>query len=96
MNYINAIKQMLMGTHGDIDTVTISKESREKVCDFYKKYTAFKEKYADNPELLKMFEETCDAHNADQAISEEDFYSAGFSFGVLMGIDIMRINLKID
>ena len=87
---------MLLGTHGHIESVDISQEHRTASDTFYEKYHAFRDKYADNPEMLKMFEEVCDALDADQAIAEEDFYVSGFSFGVLMGIDIMRVNQKND
>lgn len=92
----SAIKQMLMGTHGHIESVVCSNEHYKAVHNFTEKYKLFKEKYADNSEMLKLFDEVCDAHDADQATAEVDFYKSGFSFGVLMGIDIMRENLKTD
>ena len=96
MLHDTAIMQMIFGERGNIDNIPRSKNYRDAADKFCDKYKEFTEKYADNPELLKLLDELNFAHDGEQAAAEEDCYVAGFSFGVLMGMDIVRINQSTD
>ena len=93
----SAIFQMLMGTHGDAQTIAHSQEYYEAHRKFYEKFEEFIDRISKDKKLTAMFNELDSASNAAIAAGETDYYMAGFSFGVLIGIDVMRINnLKND
>lgn len=96
MEKYSAIQQMILGHRGNIESVKYGKEHNKVFDKFCNKYEEFTQKYSDNPEIITLFNEVCDAADKEQAFAEEDLYIEGFRFGVLIGIDIMSENSKND
>ncbi len=83
----SAILQMFHGNRGLMEQVTCPKHSKAKEC-VTGKIMAFRERLSE--ELQKEFDEVYDNITDVQIEEIEAFYTEGFRFGALIGMDIMN------
>lgn len=88
--HISPILQMFYGERGNHDTIPFREEYAsllEKVAHYDNN---LREKLKETPELLELYQQTTDAIDAMHSNAMDDYFSEGFRFGVLLGMDIMR------
>ena len=84
----SAIMQMMMRCRGNYDELKLSDEYNKVSRDLTNRIEEFQKLIADNPKLLKMFNELQDAHINECAIYANEVYREAFAFGLAMGQEV--------
>lgn len=82
-----AIAQMYFLKRGNFESVTLSRESRDKAGEVDEKYNKLKDKLSPQEEIWQLFEDFEDALADLRAEEAADHYAEGFKFGLLLGVE---------
>lgn len=86
----SAIEQMYYGDRGKGELLEASQEYKLCYNSFCTLHDKFMEKIKDDLELRDMFNDLLNALQEAHAVDAKDSYAAGFRFGALMQMDILR------
>lgn len=88
MEKYSAIKDMYYGRRGDGQLIKPSEEYHKKVGEQYEIAERLKEKLKDDEEGLELLDKMFWVSAGAESEAVDQHYREGFSFGVLMGLEI--------
>ncbi len=94
MQKYSAILEMHRGNRGDGQKIQYGEEYWKRAHEYATLAEAFQEKLKKFPDLLKEWEACEWASMGTEAAAEEEQYREGFSFGLLMGLEIGMYAMK--
>ena len=86
----SAIEEMYKGEMGKGELLTTSLDYKKRYDAFSNLYEIFRKAIENNAELLEMFDDVLTALKEAHAVDAKEKYAAGFRFGALMQMDILR------
>ena len=88
MENYSAIMQMFNGQRGKAESVVPSQTYKAHLDECIKVQEKIKEKLKENPDLIALFDKWEWAMLGMEATAADDYYREGFSFGLLMGLEV--------
>ena len=90
MKEYSAIKEMFYGNRGTSEHIAPTKNYQEMLAEFVKKQDKLYEGLKKFPKLLELYNELENLSDALETENVDNYYSEGFRFGVLMGLDVVK------
>ncbi|MBR2341390.1 MAG: hypothetical protein IKA72_03165 [Clostridia bacterium] len=91
MKKYSAILDMFYGRRGNIENVRVEGEKIEGLLDvLIEKSEKLEKKLKETPEIFKLYKEVQDAIDKLHDEETDEYYTEGFRFGVLLGMDVMK------
>ena len=91
MKTYSAIMDMYYGRRGDGQLIKPSEEYHERSNRVYEIIERLQEKLKEDAECLKLLDDLFLASAGTEAAATDQHYREGFSFGVLMGLEIANM-----
>ena len=88
MNRYSAITEMYYGRRGDGQLIKPNEEYHERSSKLYEIVEKLQERLKEDKECLKLLDDFFLASAGTEAAATDQHYREGFSFGVLMGLEI--------
>ncbi len=85
---MSAVKDMYEKRRGHYESVPHGEEYEKCLDEVIKCDDEMQEALKKNPKLLQLYKKATDALDALSVVCGDDYYTEGFKFGVLMGLDI--------
>ena len=90
----SAILQMFYGERGSMNDVPNSREYSEQLDKFCEAEKDFLEKISGVPDYQALYRQFLENVFELQCRSMDDYFSEGFRFGVLMGLDVANFKKR--
>lgn len=88
MEKYSAIREMYHGRRGDGQLIQSSEEYRQRASELVEIVEKLKEKLKDDKEGLELLDQIFWASAGLEAAAVDQHYCEGFSFGVLIGLEV--------
>ena len=86
----SVIRDMFFGKQGNMDAIKSSRAYKEKLAVTVALDKELQTKLADLPELADLYEKFSDAVLDENSENVLDYYTAGFRFGLLLGLEVAK------
>lgn len=92
MKELPTIRKMFKNEFVNIESIRRSAKSDEALDHIIKADDEIRNKLADKPELMKLYENVTNAFDESEYYASEQHYVEGFKFGFLLAMDILDNN----